>query len=189
MRKKYLVVMIMVAIFTIISLGCSASDETGTDSIDAKGNESEKSGENAGESGNDVTKFSLSMRTQALPYVENHDNINEDKYVKELERITNTEIDFHILPHVDFAEKMTLMLASDKTPDVMMATSIYGPELAGGVEAGAFLPLNDLLEEHGQDLLETIPQKAWDEVTAQDGNIYAIPSYLSNPSRRGTAIR
>src|SRR5699024_4473156 len=100
------------------------------------------------------------MRTQALPYVENHTDVNEDKYVKELENLTNVNLDFRILPHTDFAEKMTTMLVSNNIPDVVMATSIFGTELAGGVEAGAFIPLNDLLEEHGKNLLEVIPQEA-----------------------------
>lgn len=178
MRKRYLVFMVLFAMFAVLAVGCSDKD---TDSNGTNNNNSD------GDDG--VTKFSISMRTQALPYVENHDDMNEDKYVKELEKATNTELDFRILPHVDFAEKMTMMLVSDNVPDVMMATSIHGPELAGGVEAGAFLPLDDLLEEHGPNLLEKIPQEAWDEVTAEDGQIYAIPSYLSNPARRGTAIR
>lgn len=155
-----------------ILIGCSDDDEDAQKETDENG----------------VPNISISMRTQALPYVENHTDINEDKYVEKLEELTNVNLDFRVLPHSDFAERMTVMLVSDNIPDVVMATSIFGAELAGGVEAGAFLPLNDLLEEHGQNLLEVIPQEAWDEVT-WEGQIYAIPSYLTNKARRGTAIR
>lgn len=172
--NKFLRFLVFALVLTLV-IGCSSdkdNEASGTNDEDGK------------------PTISISMRTQALPYVENHTDINEDKYVKKLEELTNVNLDFRVLPHTDFDEKMTVMLASDNIPDVVMATGIFAPELAGGVEAGAFMPLNDLLEEHGQNLLEVIPQEAWDEVTwDEDGQIYAIPSYLTNNARRGTAIR
>lgn len=174
--------MLLIVIF--VGVGCTDSEQTG-------GND--HSDRNTNESTNDQddgpVSFSIAMRTFAKPYVENHPDINEDKYVKKLEGLTNIDLHIRLIPHSDFRERMLLMLASDNKPDVMQGVSITGPELGGGVEEGAFLPLNDLLKEHGQNLLEFIPEPAWQQMTHTDGQIYAIPEFLGKPSRRGMAIR
>lgn len=173
MNRKWSLILLL-SFFSLLLFACS----------------NDKAEETVTSANGDTTSFSIAMRTFGLPYVENHPDINDDKYVKKLEEFTNTDLDFRLIPHAEYAEKMQLMLASDDRPDVMQSVFIDGPELAGGVEAGAFMPLNDLLEEHGQNLLEKIPQEAWDLVTYEgDGQIYAIPQYLSNTSRRGVAIR
>ncbi len=183
MRNRRFVLAIMFVLFAIFVLGCNQAEETSSSE-----EEGEASSEgNAAEEG--AAEFSIAMRTLATPYVESHPDINDDKYVQELEALTNTDITIRLVPHGEYVERMTLMLASNDVPDVLQASGgVLGPELAGGVEAGAFMPLDDLLKEHGQNLLEVIPEEAWDRVT-YDGKIYGIPEYLSNPSRRGTAIR
>lgn len=45
--------------------------------------------------------------------------------------------------------------------------------LAGNI----ILPLNDLLNEYGKDLLEKIPEAAWIPCTDSKGNIWCIPDY------------
>ncbi|MFB5662800.1 extracellular solute-binding protein [Alteribacillus sp. HJP-4] len=181
MKGKFVFVM-MLLFLALIVIGCNGTDSETSEATNDDSNENE-----AKEDGN--SDFSIAMRTLGTPYVESHPEINEDKYVEELENLTDTDINIRLVPHNEYVERMNLMLASNDVPDVMQAGGgVLGPELAGGVENGAFMPLDDLLEEHGQDLLETIPQEAWDKVT-YDGQIYAIPEYLSNPSRRGTAMR
>lgn len=136
-------------------------------------------------------KFSISMRTLNVAYVEKHPDINKDKYVQKLEELTNSDLDIRLIPHNEYQEKMVQMFATNDIPDVVQGSGgISGPELAGSVENGVFLPLNDLLQEHGQDLLKFIPKAAWDRMTdSKTGNIYGIPEVLSNPSRRATWIR
>jgi putative aldouronate transport system substrate-binding protein len=175
-NRKWLFILFLVMLTAFIA-GCT----------EEKGSEETKS-EKEKESTTD-NSFSIAMRTLGTPYVESHPEINDDKFVKEMERLSNTDIQIRLVPHNEYVERMTLMLTSNNVPDVLQASGgVLGPELAGGVEADAFLPLDDLIAEHGPNLLEKIPQEAWDSVT-YDGKIYAIPDFLSNPSRRGTAIR
>ncbi|WP_407872544.1 extracellular solute-binding protein [Paenibacillus sp. P36] len=135
------------------------------------------------------TKFSISLRTLNFDYVEKAANLNEDKWVKELEKKTNTDLDIRLVPHADFEKKMVQMFATGDIPDVVQAgASTSGKELAGSVQAGVFLELNDLIKQYAPNLLKTIPQAAWDEVTL-NGKIYAIPEYISQPSRRATWVR
>ncbi|WP_339147431.1 MULTISPECIES: extracellular solute-binding protein [unclassified Sutcliffiella] len=179
--KKSLLAACCLLFVTIFTIACTNTQSSQTAKTESEGSQNSDSTE--------PLKFSISMRTLATPYVENHPDINEDKWVHELERLTNTDIDIRLVPHQEYVEKMTLMLASGNIPDVVQASGgVLGPELAGAVEAGVFMPLDDLLKEHGQNLLKVIPQEAWDQVT-YDGQIYAIPDYLSNRSRRGMWIR
>lgn len=155
MKKVRNVLLILVLLFTLFLTAC---EEKGTvaDRITEDGR----------------TNFSISLRTHKYKYVENHPNINEDKWVKELGKRTNTKLDIRLIPHQEYVEKMNLMMASGDIPDVVNADGIHDDALAGAVENGVFMPLDDLLEKHGQNLLKTIPKKAWDEMRYTDGKIY-----------------
>ncbi|WP_240421710.1 extracellular solute-binding protein [Paenibacillus periandrae] len=134
--------------------------------------------------------FSISFRSGNISYAEQHPNINEEKWVKRLEALTNTDLDIRLMPHKEFDQKMIQMFAINDIPDVVQASSgLNNPQLAGAVKAGVFMPLNDLLAKHGQNLLKKIPKDAWDTETDAKGNIYGIPEWLSNPARRATWIR
>ncbi|MEF3309851.1 extracellular solute-binding protein [Paenibacillus sp. GYB004] len=135
------------------------------------------------------TKFSIALRTLAFNYVEKSPNLNEDKWVKRLEEKTNTDLNIVLVPHKEYEQKMVQMFATGDVADVMQGSGgVNGKEMAGSVQAGVFMPLDDLLKKHGQNLLKKIPKDAWDQVSYQ-GKIYAIPEYLSNPSRRATWVR
>lgn len=141
------------------------------------------------ETKSEPTKFSISLRTLAVNYVENHVNINDDVWVKRLEELTNTDLDIKLIPHAEYEQKMAQMFAISDIPDVVQANGgVSGKELAGSVQAGIFMPLDDLLQEYGQDLLKAIPESVW-QYQKLDGQIYAIPDWLSNTSRRATVIR
>ncbi|MFX3636244.1 MAG: extracellular solute-binding protein [Candidatus Pristimantibacillus sp.] len=137
------------------------------------------------------TKFSIARGTLALKAVESVEDINKDKWVIELEKRTNTDMDIQLLPHKDFKQKISLMFAGGSIPDVLVAYQSMTPaskDMKGAVEAGIFMPLDDILKSHGQNLLNSIPKEAWDEVT-YNGKIYSIPQYLSVQSRRSTFVR
>ena len=96
------------------------------------------------------------------------------------EEQTGVHVEWEVVPGSTQAERdasLSLRLASGDYPDVIMGfntsptvTQIYGQQ-------GAFLPLNDLVEQHG-----VFTKRAWSEypsaqiaATASDGNIYALP--------------
>lgn len=73
-------------------------------------------------------------------------------------------------------EALNLMLATGKIPDIVGSSRIkdfvnqYGPE-------GAFLPLNDLIDEHAPNLKKFFEEKPEIKaaLSAADGNMYYIP--------------
>lgn len=184
--KKHVSMLMVGALAAGTLAGCGSDDSS---SNGAQNSPQGSAAPAASQKPAEPTKFSISMRTLNFGYVEKHANINEDKWVKQLEQKTNTDLDIRLVPHKDYEQKMVQMFATNDLPDVVQANGgVNGKELAGSVKAGVFLPLDDLLKAHGQDLLKKVPKAAWDKVTYQ-GKIYAIPEWLGNPSRRATWIR
>ncbi len=83
----------------------------------------------------------------------------------------------------DLMEKLGVMVAGGEYPDVIVPD--HGIDML--LDAGAFIPLNDLLEEHGQNILAMYADYL-DRFTMPDGNIYYIPfgptinEYQPNPN-------
>jgi hypothetical protein len=65
-------------------------------------------------------------------------------------------------------ERLNLLLSSpNERLDLMQADWTQYAE--------AVLPLNDLLQQHGQNILKAWPQESWDKMTDSEGNIMGIP--------------
>ncbi|BAM46401.1 extracellular solute-binding protein [Amphibacillus xylanus] len=83
----------------------------------------------------------------------------------------------------DLMEKLGVMVAGGTYPDLIVPD--HGIEMM--LDAGAFIPLNDLLEEHGPNLLEVYGPYL-DRITMTDGNIYYLPfgvnvnEYIPDPN-------
>ncbi|MEF3305981.1 extracellular solute-binding protein [Paenibacillus sp. GYB003] len=130
-------------------------------------------------------KFSIVYPTTVSTGYHTRVDLNKDKWVLKLEELTNTDIDMRVMED----SKYGVMFAGNDIPDVV--GSIGGPgskSMAGSVESGVFMPLDDLLKKHAPNLMKTVPKAAWDTVS-YNGKIYGIPEFLSNPSRRATYIR
>lgn len=70
----------------------------------------------------------------------------------------------------DLMERLGTMVAGGTYPD--MVTPDHGIEML--LDAGAFIPLNELLEEHGPNLLNVYGENI-ERITMTDGNIYYLP--------------
>ena len=99
-------------------------------------------------------------------------------YVKWLEEKTNIDLSFDVIPEDGAAEKLGLILASDDYPDVFLSVGISDANITKyGIEEKLFLPLNDLIEKHGNNikkLFEAFPG-ARGRMTQLDGEIYSLP--------------
>jgi putative aldouronate transport system substrate-binding protein len=131
----------------------------------------------------------ISMSLRILPGApEGSADINQEKWLKKLEEKTNIDFTIKPMPHGEFDQKMAQMFATNDIPDVVQGYTMQGKDLGGAIEAGIFMPLDDLLKQHGPNLLKKIPKSAWDNSTF-GGKIYGIPDVLNHTNRRGTYIR
>ncbi|TBL69374.1 extracellular solute-binding protein [Paenibacillus thalictri] len=138
---------------------------------------------------NEKLKFSMSMATSGSRLAEKSTDVNNEKWVKKLEELTNTDIDMRMIPLKDFDQKMSLMFASNDLPDVVQNVGGATTKgMSGSVESGVFMPLDDLLKEYAPNLMKLVPKDAWQE-TSLNGKMYGIPMWMSTPSRRALYIR
>lgn len=189
LSKAIVISMLVLLVFA----GCTANSENNNavETKDPVNQQGKTEGEVKTEEPKPPAKITIAVGTATDKYVEQSSNINDDKWVKALEQRTNTDLDFTVLAHANLRELLSLMFVSGDIPDVVQTQQgMYpaDPSMGGSVEAGVFRPLDALLKEYGPNLLEKIPQEAWDEVT-YNNEIYAVPMWLSTPSRRGMFIR
>lgn len=89
------------------------------------------------------------------------------------------------------AEAFNVMMASGKLPDIVGGDNRMDDFIKYGME-GAFVPLNDLIEEYAPNIKEILDRKPEVKrgITAPDGNIYFIP-YIpdGSPVSRGYWVR
>ncbi len=138
-------------------------------------------------------KFTMSVSNGLNEYVMKSPDINQDKWLKEINKRFNCEITLRLIDHGKYNENMQILFASGDLPDVVKGYESYlRPDMADSVQNGVFLALDDLLEQNKADLSNIhgqIPADAWNEMK-YEGKIYGIPStYLSMKDRRATYIR
>ncbi len=87
----------------------------------------------------------------------------------------NIDLDWIITPVDGALEKLNVLLTGTEQLDAITHNigDLKNIMLAGNI----ILPLNDLLNEYGKDLLEKIPEAAWIPCTDSKGNIWCIPDY------------
>ena len=90
---------------------------------------------------------------------------------------TGINLNFDIAPPNEGQEVLNLTIASGDLPDIMVGFTVDPSTLALFGPQGLFLPLNDLIEEHGyfiKQVFEGSPQVR-PLITSPDGTIYGLP--------------
>ncbi|MCU6707512.1 extracellular solute-binding protein [Paenibacillus sp. J5C_2022] len=184
--KKLTGIGLSVAMIAGLLAGCAGNDKNNTPKENQKPANNEQKNNTGEQEAKGPTKFSIVYPTTVSSgYHTRVPNLSETKWVTELEKRTNTELQVSVLEDTKYG----VMFASNDIPDVVGAIGGPGDKaMAGSVESGVFMPLDDLLKEHGPNLLAQVPENVWDIVRV-DGKIYGLPEFLSNPSRRATFIR
>src|SRR5690554_6915396 len=115
---------------------------------------------------------------------------DEQKVEEALNKILTEKINATIdLAPIDWGawdDKMNLMIASREEVDIMFTAQWNGH--AKNVAKGAYIPLNDLLEQHGQGILETL-DPAFIAGSKVNGKNYGIPTNKELASVGGIVYR
>lgn len=93
-----------------------------------------------------------------------------NEYIKEK---LNCTIKFVTADDSTVDQKFSVVLASGEQSDIMW-TSNHRNDVFTNISKGAFLPLNDLLDQYAPSMKATIPQYAWDATNVK-GELYAVP--------------
>lgn len=103
---------------------------------------------------------------------------------QEYEKMTGIHIDWDEYTAADITEKRNLALASDQLPDVFYRTRMPDNDIDKYGGEGAFLRLNDLIEQYAPNFKAILDQnKAVAKgIATADGSIYALPNLTASPS-------
>ena len=136
----------------------------------------------------EVPVIDIGLRA-GVSWVQKCPDINTDEHVLAFEEKMGVDLNISLIQHDGFTEKLGMMLAQGDFPDVISGDLPYTSVMSGAIENGLFLPLDDLLAEYAPNMMEQVPEAVWDELRGEDGHIYGIGDFISNPARRCTVIR
>jgi len=92
----------------------------------------------------------------------------DNKIFKMIEEELGVTFEFDILAG-ELDQKMGIMIASGEYPDLVSGHTRF-------VDAGALIPLDDLIAEHAPNL-KAHYEKAWHLMQHDDGHVYILPNY------------
>ena len=98
-------------------------------------------------------------------------DVNTDYMVPLYKEVTGYDVEYYALPAQNADEKLLMEVASGKDYDVVNLSVDQWRTL---VAKGALLPLNDLLDKYGQDILKGADEEIWKALSDEKGNIYGV---------------
>lgn len=102
---------------------------------------------------------------------------------QDIEKETNVHVEFQDIASSQWNEKKGLMFASDELPEAFIGHLIFNDtDLLNYGSTGQLIPLEDLIESHAPNLMKAFEEypDLRAEITAPDGHIYGIPSFLGD---------
>ncbi|MBU9721489.1 MULTISPECIES: ABC transporter substrate-binding protein [Bacillaceae] len=182
-RKNWFLLLILSLI--LVFAACSSDDETASDPEEEDPPASDDGGEvdesDDGDSTTEIDTTPVTYHYFNAGSPGNDTDTNETRIGAEMEE--KTGVNFRIEHLVgDLNQRIGVMVASGDYPDVIAPDDAIDVIL----DAEAFIPLDDLLEEHGPNLLEAY-EDYLDMFRMDDGHIYYLPfgptvnEFIPNP--------
>jgi putative aldouronate transport system substrate-binding protein len=107
------------------------------------------------------------------------DYVNNE-FTKWLEDKTNIHLEFDIAPtaRAERLQKLNLVLASGKLPDIIMNFGIPLDQQQTLADQGLIIPLDDLIAKYGDEFAKVMKEypQIKDVLTLSDGKLYAMPT-------------
>src|SRR5699024_9624411 len=127
---------------------------------------------NETKNGDGEEPFKITFAFLASSNVDDHKAVSEEISKITKEKINATVELLPISPSA-WSQQMNLMMTGEEKLDLVVTSSELGFDLQS--TKGMLLPLNDLLDEYGQGILEVVDDEVL-EGTKVNEDIYAVPS-------------
>lgn len=95
-----------------------------------------------------------------------------DIMVDILKETTGYDVEYYALPAENADEKLVMEVSGGADYDIVQCSPAQFQTL---LSQGALMPLDDLLNAYGQDILAGVSDASWRAVSGSDGQIYGIP--------------
>lgn len=99
-------------------------------------------------------------------------DVNADYMVPVIKEATGYDVEYFSLPAENADEKLLMEVAGGADYDVVNVNINLWRTL---MAQGALMPLNNLLDAYGQDILKGNTEDVWSALSDKDGNIYGLP--------------
>ncbi|WP_145037188.1 ABC transporter substrate-binding protein [Paenibacillus sp. Y412MC10] len=105
------------------------------------------------------------------------ESLDVNPFSKHIEEKLGITFKWNTTPDAVFNDKKLLMLASGDYPALIMNAGISKADQIKYGMQGAFIPLNDLIDQHAPNIKKAMEEVSYlkSAMTAPDGNIYALP--------------
>jgi len=187
-KKLISLMLVVLLLITVMLTGCGGKMETKKQNTDDKGQTTDT--QTSGDTDQQKTELE---HVEIVWYVVNTPQRDTQLVVDEVNRLIKERTDLNLTlkyQEIDWGaynDKMNVMLTSGEQVDLCF-TSSWTNNFTANVTRGAFLPLNDLLNEYGQDILAHIDAKYLLGTTVK-GKIYAIPNYQGYAQPKGLTFK
>ena len=184
MKKRFLAIILVMAMFVIVLAGCSSNGDPAP--TPATGNQSNTSTPSDGGSSSDGTDGGDISFPLAEPYTVNAfafstpgEEIDKTLTMQTMQEMTNVIWNFTLASEAELMEKMLLSFNSGDYYDVYIKSGIDAATTAQFARQGIIIPLNDLIDQYMPNLKAALNEEnVWTSVTSGDGNIYSLPQLL-----------
>lgn len=184
MKKRVLAALLAGMMSLSLVAGCGSTQETGGEASSSAGTEAGSAAEAV------LEEASAETAAESAPAAENEETVTvkwlvpadsqkdldmvmEDLNKKLVEKI-NVKLELETILQSEYADKVQLASSSGEDFDLMFTSNWLNP-FTSNVSRGALLPIDDLLNEYGQDIIASMPDWLLD-VGKVDGVLYAVPN-------------
>jgi putative aldouronate transport system substrate-binding protein len=186
--KKSLILLLAVAMMlSIVLAACSNGNKDGSSEANQKqtsnsgGDKQSNPSSGNGTAVNPAGAFPIVDEEITLTVlVRNNDRVLdwENNYTTQwIKEKTNVNLKFEVASNTGAEQILNLALASGDYPDIIMGMPITQSMLMNYGSQGIFLPLQDIIQTYGDNILTAFNEVPYleDLITAPDGNIYSLP--------------
>lgn len=164
--KKALSILLTAALLLTCLAGCGGAGSASPSGTDTSGTSQSTAGANV-----PALKGPGNVTLKRLGYNVAWDPTT-DIMVDVLKETTGYDVEYYALPAENADEKLVMEVAGGASYDIIQCSPDQFQTL---MSQGALMPLNDLLDVYGQDILNGVSEDSWRAVSGEDGNIYGIP--------------
>ena len=180
--KRIFVTCMLVAVMVITTLftGCKKKEDTSNQTNKVEKNETKPTESAKGEVKEEV-KEPEQVHLKWVVYAEIKPETERiwEKYNELLkEKLPNTTVEFIAFDSPSYNDKSRLMVTAGEDFDIMWASNWKGDYLEK-VKGGAFLPVQELIDNHAPGLWDAIPPQNWNLIYV-DGVLYGVPNHQTN---------
>lgn len=167
MRKVLSVLLALLLVFSIAACGKPDSTTAGNngDTTTAPGGETSEDGAASELKGPGNVKLKRLGGNVGF-------DVNSNYMVPIIEETTGYEVEYFSLPAENADEKLLMEVSGGADYDVINVSVNNWRTL---MSQGALMPLNDLLDEYGQDIYKGNSEVVWSALSDENGNIYGVP--------------